>query len=72
MTSDRRPVSERCCWPWSHQWSKWTMFERGELHRPSIAGAGYRSESTSIVGKYETQRRECSICGKSQLRETRA
>jgi len=60
----------RCRWPWSHDWTKWTTTERGELHNPLISGAGYRSESSFSTGRYEMQRRECIVCGKSQLRET--
>jgi len=51
----------RCRWPWSHNWTKWTTTERG---------TGYRSESSFSIGRYEMQRRECIVCGKSQLRET--
>jgi hypothetical protein len=58
------------CWPWKHKWTKWKATQVGELlERDSINGV--QLESRHPTGRYEIQRRECEVCGKSQLRGTR-
>lgn len=53
------------CWPWEHDWTLWQVIESGKL-------TSHFMISLTVVGRYETQRRKCKRCGKSQLRETRA
>jgi len=57
----RTPAATKC-WPWAHEWTKWQMLDRGELYR-------LFAPTSPIVGRYETQRRECMKCGKAQMRE---
>jgi hypothetical protein len=64
-----------CRWPWSHKWSKWGTISGGDtLASVDPSGMPYRpeifGEHKPVTGKYENQRRECVVCGKSQLRET--
>jgi hypothetical protein len=50
------PVS---CWPWSHNWSKWQVIERGKV---------VKVNQTAPVGSYLLQERTCYECNKKQLR----
>lgn len=62
------------CWPWSHKWGKWKTFEVGAcLKLTDSLGLPIEDESKRpVTGHYEYQRRECSECGISQIREDRA
>lgn len=52
-------------WCW-HKWTKWKPIECGD-----VLGFIRNADGTlPVVGKYEMQRRECELCGKSQIRET--
>ena len=54
------------CWPWSHDWTKWETTEKGIMQR---IRPGF---DPITVGVYEYQRRVCTKCGQSQLREVAA
>lgn len=46
-------------WPcWPHSWGKWETVAKG-----TIASGG------RVIGHYQQQRRECSLCGKAELRQ---
>lgn len=62
------------CWPWlwCHSWSKWTAISAGKTSA-LVDGLGlpiHEKEARPIIGAFEIQRRECAVCGKSQLRQT--
>lgn len=59
----RREEENEMCWPWNHKWSKWAVIGEGKLARAL--------QPVVIVGYYIEQRRECSECGKIQMREVR-
>lgn len=44
-----------------HDWEKWQTIDTGSI-----------SIGKSIIGRYETQRRECRNCGKVALREQKS
>ncbi len=58
--SDAEKKEKTTCFPFTHQWTRWQEHAKGELKDQ------YRGEK--FVGYYETQRRECVVCKKSQLR----
>ena len=61
------------CWGF-HEWENWQTFESGVLlkHTDDIGLPIHPPEEPRVVGRYEAQRRKCSKCGKSQLREIQA
>lgn len=59
------------CWIGLHSWERWKVLE------PAREGAFHANDPISgehriIGGRVEYQRRECLVCGKSQLRRTQA
>lgn len=50
------------CWPWTHSWSKWRGIGQGTI---------ISRFTDRMLGQYEELRRECSECGKVQMREVR-
>jgi len=50
------------CWPWQHRWTKWKVIDSGTLTFEPELHPGEKH------GLYETQKRECVDCGKSELR----
>lgn len=63
-------------WPlihW-HDWSKWETIESGKLmaNQDALGLPLHDWDEKPVIGAYETQRRVCTACGASQLREVRA
>jgi hypothetical protein len=75
MTDQADAMLNRCWWPWSHQWQKWQTVSTGKILAMTDAlGLPIHEELgevAPVIGSYETQRRECLRCGKSQIREIR-
>ena len=58
------------CWWYRHYWEKWTVIEKGKrVAREDSLGLPMDGKTPIFVGSYEIQRRECVLCGKSQLRK---
>jgi hypothetical protein len=62
------------CWPWNHKWEKWKVVAEGYLKQQydGLTGVKLQDHEQFIRGSFEKQRRECTVCGKSQLRRTTA
>lgn len=59
------------CWPWSHKWTKWELFAEGKMLKTFNALTGNPLNvdgKPAIIGRYIEQRRECTECGKLQMR----
>jgi hypothetical protein len=51
-----------------HSWSKWETTKQGEIgSRVMFRGAPVEG-SQKVTGTFIEQRRECSVCGRVQLR----
>lgn len=51
-----------------HSWSKWETTAQGEIgSRTTFRGKPIEG-SEKVIGTFIEQRRECSVCGKVQLR----
>lgn len=56
---------------WRHKWKKWEAIATGRFYTQEDAILAQGEEPKLFRGSYEKQRRECEVCGKSQLREAR-
>ena len=63
-----------CFLPWKHDWSEWkTVSEGYHIARTDALGLPVDPKAPPVLlGSFETQRRECKRCKKSQLRKVRA
>ena len=50
-------VQDRNCWWWRHRWSRWTIYDQGNIRNDD-----------KVKGTYITQQRECKCCGLLQTR----
>jgi hypothetical protein len=49
-----------------HSWSKWVTTHEGEVFFQKFEGTGFVRYP---VGRHIIQQRECSICGRKQIRK---
>ena len=51
-----------------HSWSKWETVGEGHVARHTTFRGAPVEGSEKVIGTFIEQRRECSVCGKVQLR----
>ena len=51
-----------------HKWTKWETTHKGEIGRRTTYRGAPVEGSEKVIGTFIEQRRECSMCGKVQLR----
>lgn len=49
------------CWPWAHQWQRWTDHAEGNV---------IRTHDGKVIGSFVEQRRRCEVCNAIQLRKS--
>lgn len=68
--SDRTEWNATSCWPWQHEWPKWTDKQWSKLvrDRPLFATTTSTADDPAEVGLECVQERRCQRCGMLKMR----